>query len=116
VHVSEVDWTFVRNVPDELSVGQVVAVEIFALEPDEKRAQLSVKRPLTASREPRPSPSLVPGGLPLDWRAFAGAEEDDRESGDGEDLREERDALRNELCTLSEDRAALRRHVPRSSA
>lgn len=112
VHVSEVDWTFVRNVSDELSVGEVVPVEILDLAPDGKRAQLSVKRPLTASREPRPSPSLVPGGLPFDWRALeAGAEEDDRESAGDEDLLEERDALRDELRALSEDRAAMRRQV-----
>ena len=63
VHKSELDWTFVTDPAEFVTMGEQVKVQILRLDAAAKQAELSVKR--AWNREPRAPLAAEPGGRPL---------------------------------------------------
>lgn len=110
VHKSEVDWTFVHDVNEFVSRGQVVAVKILRLDPEDRRMELSIKQVMGAT--PRDLPSLVPGGKPFAWedsspRAPSVAESDGTKEQSAH-VADELEALARDRATLAEQNKQLR--------
>lgn len=110
VGIAEVDHTFVEDIESFIRVNEVVTVKILQLDPQDQRAQLSIKAVHVTREAPRPSPSLVPGGPPFDWGAYVGVERPpEPEEEDGDEAAERARALADELEAVTSDRADLRR-------
>ncbi|MEM6673104.1 MAG: S1 RNA-binding domain-containing protein [Planctomycetota bacterium] len=113
VGIAEIDHSFVESIADFVEIDEIVKVRIQSIDPDARRAVLSIKEAITAKAEPLPSPSLVAGGAPFDWFEFLGRSiEDTEEVEDGDD--EARiDGLKRQLRAANDDRALLRDTVAR---
>ncbi len=104
----EVDVTFVETIGDLITIDELVQVQLLELEAPEERTKLSIRAALTTSSSPRPSPTLVPGGEPFDWKKYLA-----RTGVEFTTTANPRDAriaeLESELDAASEDRTELRR-------
>lgn len=65
-HISELDYQRVDDIADYVQVDEVLPFRIIDMDVEDMRLELSRKR--AYGEEPRPSPSLVPGGKPFAWR------------------------------------------------
>ncbi|MCC6673416.1 MAG: S1 RNA-binding domain-containing protein [Planctomycetes bacterium] len=71
VHKSQIDWTYVDSVDEFVQPGELVAVKILSIEPEQRRMELSIKQAYGSDQ--RPLPALEPGGPPFAWTADAGS-------------------------------------------
>ncbi len=106
----DIDHTFVKAIEDFVRIDELVQVKILELDAVSQRARLSVKAVQASHAEPRPLPTLVPGGVPFEWAAYLGR------TGVGftttQDPREQRiEELEGELEAANEDRSSLRQTV-----
>lgn len=106
VRLGEVDWTRVGHPREIVKAGEQVKVQILALDPVARKADLSLKRAIL--RDPLPPLAPAPGGAPL----LAEAPEAPRPApGDPDSVAALETELRAEVETLREERANLLRRV-----
>lgn len=67
---AEVDSSYIDKIEDIVQVDQLVTVRILSLNPEERKASVSVKAVKADPEEPRELPSLIEGGLPFDWEEY----------------------------------------------
>lgn len=107
VRLADVDHTYVENIEDFLTANELVPVQVVQLDPISGRAQLSVKGAQGSGVPPLPLPSLLPGGVPFDWRAYLARkgvgfiETREEDSGRVQELEDS-------LAHADQDRSALR--------
>jgi hypothetical protein len=101
-HVSELDWTFVDSVSDFVIPGQVLPVKVMAMNAEEHKLELSVKRALGS--HPIPLPPLVPGGVAFTWSADDAR---DAPAESAQELEQRASSLGDELDAAVADRAHL---------
>jgi len=101
-HISELDWTFVDNVDDFVRPGLVLPVKVMAINAEEQKLELSVKRAL--GTHPDPLPPLVPDGTPFAWSGDEAPQVQLENSGD---LKERVASLNDELDAAVADRGQL---------